>query len=321
MVQHPIILHLFLIIVGEVLRTTQAIYELWLLSIQKDCSNRLIVLPAIWDWGRDVRHAFAALNPASSKNGNVELKASMLERIRRGEQAMSSGRGKDRTFRSPSPSRTLPDVKTQNHASEPASSEASSSAPAAQGSSSSIFSTASERIKVAHAAHTFLRQLPYRSLPSHLPHPLQDALNASAKRQCQHAEKLSLVNPWPFIKAATTHAMLLFFQGGNVAAEDVLHSINVLVHKINSVELTNQVEPSLLLHSGLILKEKGLLVEAQRRLQPMVPYMSDSDDEIFMDGCSLLVDVLLELKQYTKVWGCGVLFSVNQTIVISLLAF
>ncbi len=36
-------------------------------------------------------------------------------------------------------------------------------------------------------------------------------------------------------------------------------------------------------------------------LQPLIPFLADSKNEIFQEGTLMLVDVMTELKQYTKV--------------------
>ncbi|GAX84105.1 hypothetical protein CEUSTIGMA_g11528.t1 [Chlamydomonas eustigma] len=129
---------------------------------------------------------------------------------------------------------------------------------------------------------------------------VKETLVMAAKREMQRSERLASINPLRYVQAATTYAMLLYLQYSLSEAEEILHTIKILMDKNGSRDFLDKVEPSYLLHLSLIMREKGQLAEAHRALQVMPSHMVDSSDEIFVDGSTSLVEILTESKQFTK---------------------
>ncbi|GAX84101.1 hypothetical protein CEUSTIGMA_g11524.t1 [Chlamydomonas eustigma] len=133
---------------------------------------------------------------------------------------------------------------------------------------------------------------------------LKETMLLGAKRELQRSEKLASVNPQRYFECATAVALLQYLNAELADAEETLHSISVLMDKVNSHLVRSENESKRLYHLSLVFHQKGQLIETMYTLKVLLGSSTSSStstwSEVHLQGMSLMVECLCLSKEYTK---------------------
>ncbi|KAJ9520083.1 hypothetical protein QJQ45_030009 [Haematococcus lacustris] len=129
---------------------------------------------------------------------------------------------------------------------------------------------------------------------------LRNALLSGAKREMQRAEKLASINPKRYGAAGSAYALLLFLHSRYSEAEEVVRHMLRAYDRFPSKDVTERDLAAATYQLACILRDQGRQPDAERVLQDFVNQFRGMQDELYMEGVSLLTDILTQRHFYTK---------------------